>query len=146
MDFDRKLIQAAFLCAALPMPALAHSADTSSQEAFLTRISAEVIPRMQREYLRSTLRRYGEDGVIDIAAYAWSENFERWYIEGMFDGTTAWPHTPIPGEELVTGEMFDLWQFSPFVPYYLEVTDIPDCTGMESSSCGWQPLTLTLSP
>ncbi|MET3753793.1 hypothetical protein ABID08_001136 [Rhizobium binae] len=145
MGFDGKWIWAAFLCGALAMPALAGGAETSSEEAFLIRISTEVIPTMQREYLRAALRRYLEAGVIDLAAYAWSENFERWYIEGTFDGTTAWPHTPIPGEELVTGEMFELWQFSPFVPYYLEVTDIPDCTGMQSASCGRLPLSLTLS-
>nr|WP_246827210.1 hypothetical protein [Rhizobium binae] len=145
MGLDRKLIRTVFLCGALAMPALAGGAETSSQEAFLARISIEVIPTMQREYLRAALRRYLGAGVIDIAAYAWPENFERWYIEGMFYGTTAWPHTPIPGEDLVTGEMFDLWQFSPFVPYYLE-TDTPDCTGMQSASCGWLPLSLTLSP
>ncbi|OWV72142.1 hypothetical protein ATY77_11475 [Rhizobium sp. R634] len=135
MGFDRIWIQAAFLCSALAMPGLGHGAEASPQEAFLTRISTEIVPRMQREYLRATLRRYGEGTVIDLAAYAWSENFERWYIEGMFDGTTAWPHTSTPGEEPVTGEVFELWQFSPFVPYYLEVTEIPDCPVTLSDGC-----------
>ncbi|ANK84253.1 hypothetical protein AMJ97_CH00611 [Rhizobium sp. N1314] len=46
----------------------------------------------------------------------------------------------------VTGELIERWQLSPFLPYYLEASDIPDCTGMQSASCGWLPLTLTLSP
>ncbi|ANM02766.1 hypothetical protein AMC78_CH00621 [Rhizobium phaseoli] len=147
MDFDRKLIRAAFLCGALAMPALAHGAEISAEDALLARISAELVPKMQREYLRATLRGYVEGGVIDIASYVISESRDRWYVEGIFDGVNALPHAPVPGEEVVvTGELIERWQLSPFLPYYLEASDIPDCTDMQSASCGWLPLTLTVSP
>ncbi|MBY5815427.1 hypothetical protein HFN60_07140 [Rhizobium leguminosarum] len=127
MGLGRNLIQTAFLCGALAMPVLARGAEVSAEDALLTRLSIETVPRLQREYLRATLGRHGEGTVIDLGAYLWSENFYRWYIEGIYDGTTSWPHAPIPGEDLVTREMFDLWQFSPFIAYHLEVTEIPDC-------------------
>jgi hypothetical protein len=131
MSLDRKLIQVAFLCGALTMPALARGAEVSAAEnAFLTRLSIEIVPRLQREYLRATLGRHGRGTVIDLGAYLWSENFHRWYIEGIYDGTTSWPHAPVPGEDLVPGEITDLWQFSPFISYHLEVTEIPDCANI----------------
>ncbi|MGZ2450906.1 hypothetical protein ACVIRO_003660 [Rhizobium ruizarguesonis] len=39
----------------------------------------------------------------------------------------SWLHAPIKDEVLVTRELIELWQFSPFITYYLEVTEIPDC-------------------
>lgn len=98
MDFDRKLIRAAFLCGALAMPALAHGAEISAEDALLARISAELVPKIQREYLRAALRGYGEGGVIDIASYVISESRDRWYVEGIFDGVNALPHAPVRGE------------------------------------------------
>ncbi|MBY5557706.1 hypothetical protein HFO41_15390 [Rhizobium leguminosarum] len=145
MGLDRKLIQAAFLGGVLAMPALAHSAEISAEEALLARISAEAIPKMQREYLQATLPVYGT--VIDLGAYLSAAKFDHWYVEDVFDGVPFGPHAPIPDEEVVlTGALFELWQFSPIIPYYLEVTEIPDCTAMLPASCGWLPLTLTLSP
>ncbi|MDF0695364.1 hypothetical protein PYR71_02330 [Rhizobium sp. MC63] len=147
MWLGRTLIQTAIFSGALAMPPLAYGAEISAEEAFLVRISTEVVPTMQRKYLRATLIRYTEGTTIDLAARFMSENAPRWYIEGISDGVSPRPHAPIPGEEMVvTGEMFELWQFSPFVPYYLEVTDIPDCIGMLSALCARLPLTLTLSP
>ncbi|MBA5805168.1 hypothetical protein [Rhizobium changzhiense] len=147
MGLDRKLIQAAFLCGALVMPALTYGADPSAEDAFLARLSSDAIPRLQREYLQATLSRHGEGSVIDLDAYLLSENFDRWYVEGVFDGTPLGPHAPIPGEDLVvTGQMFEQWQLSPFMPYYLEGTELPDCAAWLSDSCRWLPLTLTLSP
>ncbi|MGO7133202.1 hypothetical protein [Rhizobium leguminosarum] len=146
MSLDRKLIQAAFLCAALAMPAFARGAEESAAEdAFLTHISVETIPEMQRKYLQATLPVHGT--VIDLGVYLSAEKFDHWYVEGVFDAVPLGPHAPIPDEEVVlTGALFELWQFSPFIPYYLEVTEIPDCTAMLPASCGWLPLTLTLSP
>ncbi|UWU28641.1 hypothetical protein N2600_01275 [Rhizobium sp. WSM1274] len=147
MVWNRKGIRAAFVCGALAMPAVAGGAEISAEDALLARISSEVIPRMQREYLRTNLERLGKGETIDIAVYILSESVDRWYVEGIFDGVNALPHPPIPGEEVVvTGELIQQWQLSPFLPYYLEVNDIPDCTAMLSNSCRWQPLTLTLSP
>ncbi|OOO25098.1 hypothetical protein EFR00_19480 [Rhizobium sophoriradicis] len=129
------------------MPPLAHGAEISAEEAFLVHISIETVPRMQREYLRVNLQRLGKRETIDIASHVASESVDRWYVEGIFDWVNGLPHEPIPGEEVVvTGELVERWQLSPFRPYYLEATEIPDCTGMLSASCGWLPLTLTLSP
>lgn len=110
------------------MPALAAGAEISAEDTFFSRLSIEVIPRLQRAYLRVTLSRYGEGTAIDLAALFKAENAPRWYIEGIDDGVSRRPHAPIPGEDLmVTGQMFEQWQLSPFLPYYLEVTEIPDC-------------------
>ncbi|MBB3353146.1 hypothetical protein FHT70_003089 [Rhizobium sp. BK049] len=46
---------------------------------------------------------------------------------------------------MVTGEIHELLQLSPFIPHYLEATEIPDCTIWLFSSCEWLPLTLTLT-
>ncbi|MBX4960969.1 hypothetical protein [Rhizobium binae] len=147
MDLDRKLLQAVFLCVALAMPALAHGAEMSAEDALLARISTEVVPKMQREYLRINLGRLGKGETIDIAAYVISESRDRWYVEGIFDGVNALPHAPVPGEEVVvTGELIERWQLSPFRPYYLEASEIPDCAATLSGSCEWLSLTLTLSP
>ncbi|WP_010069184.1 hypothetical protein [Rhizobium sp. CIAT894] len=127
MGLGRKLIQTALLCGTLAMPPLAHGAGLTAEDV-LARISIDAIPRLQREYLRATLSRYGQSSVIDLGAYILAERFDHWYVEGVFDGTPLGPHAPIPDEELVlTGELFELWQFSPFISYYLEVTEIPDC-------------------
>lgn len=55
MGLGRNLIQAAFLCGALAMPVLARGAEVSAEDALLTRLSIEIVPRLQREYLRATL-------------------------------------------------------------------------------------------
>ncbi|WP_245372260.1 hypothetical protein [Rhizobium leguminosarum] len=90
----------------------------------MTRLSIEIVPRLQREYLRANLR--GEGTLIDLAGDFWSKNIDQWYIEGMADGTTSWPRSR--GEKAaVTRELIEQWQLSPFIPYYLEVTEIPDC-------------------
>jgi hypothetical protein len=147
MGLDRKLIQAAFLCGALVMPALAAGAEISGEDAFFSRLSTEAIPRLQRQYLRETLIRFGQGVAIDLDVYLRAKDSDWWYVEGAFDGIPSRPHAPIPGEDMViTGELYELWQLSPFIPYYLEVTEIPDCTAWLSISCGWRPLTLTLSP
>nr|WP_210303798.1 hypothetical protein [Rhizobium esperanzae] len=109
------------------MPVFAHGAGLSTEDA-LMRISIDAIPRLQREYLQATLSRYGQSSVIDLDVYILAERFDHWYVEGVFDGVHLGPHAPILDEELVlTGELFELWQFSPFISYYLEVTEIPDC-------------------
>jgi hypothetical protein len=145
MRLDRQLIQAAFLYGALAMPALAGGTAPSAEDAFFARLSIEAIPRLQREYLRATLPRHGEGTAIDLTSRFMSENAPRWYIEGIDDGVSPRPHAPIPGEEMVvTGELFELWQLSPFIPYHLEVSELPDCAAWLSGSCGWLPLTLTL--
>ncbi|TBY79959.1 hypothetical protein E0H51_01310 [Rhizobium leguminosarum bv. viciae] len=41
------------------------AAETSADDAFLARLSIEVIPRLQREYLRATLKSQ-EGSVIDL--------------------------------------------------------------------------------
>ncbi|MGO7353314.1 hypothetical protein [Rhizobium ruizarguesonis] len=127
MGLGRNLIQAAFLCGALAMPVLARGAEVSAEDALLTRLSIEIVPRLQREYLRATLTPQDEGTAIDVAAYVLSKTFNRWYVEGIFDGTFSWLHAPIKDEVLVTRELIELWQFSPFITYYLEVTEIPDC-------------------
>ncbi|MGO6677235.1 hypothetical protein [Rhizobium leguminosarum] len=140
MRLDRQLIQAAFLYGALTMPALAGGTAPSAEDAFFARLSIEAIPRLQREYLRATLARHGEGTAIDLTDRFMSENRPRWYIEGIDDGVSPRFHAPIPGKEMV------LWQLSPFIPYHLEVTELPDCAAWLSGSCKWLPLTLTLSP
>ncbi|MGO7638547.1 hypothetical protein AB9E19_32860 [Rhizobium leguminosarum] len=140
MRLDRQLIQAAFLYGALTMPALAGGTAPSAEDAFFARLSIEAIPRLQREYLRATLARHGEGTAIDLTDRFMSENRPRWYIEGIDDGVSPRSHAPIPGKEMV------LWQLSPFIPYHLEVTELPDCAAWLSGSCKWLPLTLTLSP
>ncbi|MBX5151709.1 hypothetical protein CO660_20375 [Rhizobium sp. L9] len=133
MGLDGNLIQAALLCGALAMPVLAYGAERAAEEAFLARLSTEVVPRMQREYMRVRLPSLG----IDIASYYARISLNRWYVEGIFE----------PDEDLViTAERMERWELSPFLPYYLEETEIPDCAAMLSSSCRWLPLTLTLSP
>ncbi|NKL76746.1 hypothetical protein [Rhizobium leguminosarum] len=128
MGLGRNLIQAAFLCGALVMPVLARGAEVSAEDALLTRLSIETVPRLQREYLGATLRRQDEGTTIDLARYRWLEDFDRWYVEGIYDGITSRPHLPIPGEDvMVTRELIEQWQLSPFIPYNLEVTEIPDC-------------------
>ncbi|MBY5329774.1 hypothetical protein GR198_28105 [Rhizobium leguminosarum] len=129
MGLGRNLIQAAFLCGALAMAALARGAEISAEDAFLTRLSIGAVPRLQREYLRLALGRLGgERTTIDLDAYVLAEVFERWYVEGVYDGIPSLPHEPIPGEDLVvTGKLIEQWQLSPFMPYYLEVTEIPSC-------------------
>nr|WP_318035464.1 hypothetical protein [Rhizobium ruizarguesonis] len=99
----------------------------SAEDALLTRLSTEIVPRLQREYLRATLTPQDEGTAIDVAAYVLSKTFNRWYVEGIFDGTFSWLHAPIKDEVLVTRELIELWQFSPFISYYLKVTEIPDC-------------------
>ncbi|MBB5665103.1 hypothetical protein GGE68_003317 [Rhizobium leguminosarum] len=132
MGLDRKSIQAAFLCGTLVIPVFAHGAERAAEQAFLARLSTEVVPRMQREYMRATLPSFG----IDIASYFERRRFNRWYVGGTF-----------PDEDVeITAELMERWLLSPLLPYYLEVTEIPDCTAMLPASCGWQPLTLTLSP
>ncbi|WP_311044267.1 hypothetical protein [Rhizobium sp. NZLR4b] len=101
--------------------------EVSAEDALLTRLSIETVPRLQREYLRATLTPQDEGTAIDVAAYVWSKAFDRWDVEGIFDGTFSWLHAPIKDEVTVTRELIELWQFSPFIPYYLEVTEIPDC-------------------
>jgi hypothetical protein len=49
------------------MPALVASAEISAEDAFLSRLSIEVIPRLQREYLRATLIRFGEGAAISAS-------------------------------------------------------------------------------
>lgn len=121
------MIQAAFLSVALAMPAFAGGAEISAEDALLTRISIEIIPKMQREYLRNNLGRLVKGETIDIAAWIVSESLDRWYVEGIFDGVNALPHAPIPGEVVVTGELIQRWESSPFLPYYLEAPEIPVC-------------------
>ncbi|MBY3394646.1 hypothetical protein HFN88_18400 [Rhizobium laguerreae] len=53
------------------MPAVA-GAETSAEDAFLARLSIEVIPRLQREYLRATLKSQ-EGSVIDLGRARRSE-------------------------------------------------------------------------
>ncbi|EJC82480.1 hypothetical protein Rleg4DRAFT_4193 [Rhizobium leguminosarum bv. trifolii WSM2297] len=126
------------------MPALAAGAEISAGDAFFSRLSIDVIPRLQRAYLRVTLSRHGEGTAIDLASLFMAENAPRWYIEGIDDGVSPRPHAPIPGEDpVITGEQYELWQLSPFLPYYLDVTEIPDCTAWQSGWCGWLRLTLT---
>ncbi|WP_342635261.1 hypothetical protein [Rhizobium chutanense] len=60
MGLERKLIQAAVFCGALVMPVFAHGAEISAEDAFLARISIEIIPKMQWEYLRANLGRLGK--------------------------------------------------------------------------------------
>lgn len=128
MGLGRNLVQAVFLCGSLAVPTLARGADVSAEDALLTRLSIETVPRLQREYLRATLGRHGEGTTIDLARYRWLEDFDRWYVDGIYDGITSRPHLPIPGEDVVvTGKLIEQWQLSPFMPYYLEVTELPDC-------------------
>ncbi|MGO6682091.1 hypothetical protein [Rhizobium leguminosarum] len=128
MRLDRQLIQAAFLYGALAMPALAGGTAPSADDTFFARLSIEAIPRLQREYLRVTLKPQNESTMTDLARYRWLEDFDRWYVDGVYDGITPRPHLPIPGEGMmVTRELSEQWQLSPFIPYYLEVTEIPDC-------------------
>lgn len=118
MVLDRKLIQAAFLCSALSTPALAHGAAISAEEAFLTRISTEFVPRMQRKYMDRAICRIV--CAIDIAAFRASlllaESLEQWYVEGISDGVPK-----------VTVDLLERWELSLSMPYYLDVTEIPDC-------------------
>nr|WP_246649947.1 hypothetical protein [Rhizobium laguerreae] len=92
MGFGRNLIQTAFLCGALAMPVLARGAEVSAEDALLTRLSIETVPRLQREYLRATLTPQDEGTAIDVAAYVLSKTLiggmSKVYSMELFRGFT----------------------------------------------------------
>ena len=119
MGLDRRLIQAAFLCGGLAMPAFAGGAEISDEDALLGRISTEIIPRIQLEYVQAAIGQF--TAAMDIATFRarliLDEGLQQWYVEGIYDGVPT----------RVTADLLERWALSPSMPYYLEAIDIPDC-------------------
>ncbi|WP_245294337.1 hypothetical protein [Rhizobium aegyptiacum] len=101
------------------MPALAHGAEMTAEDGFLTRISSEVVLRMQREYMRTAISDFVQ--AMDIGAFRArlmrEEALQQWYVEDLYDGLPV----------RVSAELLDRWALSPSMSYYLEAADIPDC-------------------
>ncbi|MBX4973108.1 hypothetical protein HJB51_26185 [Rhizobium lentis] len=118
MGWGNKRIHAAVLGAALAMPAFTHGAETSAEEAFLTRISSEVVV-MQRDYMRTAVGQFVK--ATDIAAFrarlVREEALQQWYVEDIYDGVPV----------RVNAALLERWAMSPSMSYHLETTDIPDC-------------------